>query len=107
MSSVDRGREPEHDASAGARAEPDHQAGETIEVLRAVWSARGQSSADLEEMFGPARSCKAMQDVGFDGLAQDGDTRSAWRAALERDGKLSREAGSVRDLVLGPAEQPR
>jgi hypothetical protein len=29
------------------------------------------------------------------------DLRSAWRATLQREGKLSREAGSVRDLVLG------
>jgi len=79
---------------------------ETVEVLRAVWSARGQGDADLADFFGPARSCKTMQNVGFDGLADgDGDLRSAWRAALERDGKLSRGAASLRDLVLGQSEQ--
>jgi hypothetical protein len=46
-----------------------------------------------------------MADVGFDGLASaDEDLRTAWRARLEREGKLNAEGGSVRDLVLGPAE---
>jgi len=76
--------------------------GETVEVLRAVWSARGQSAADVEELLGPQKSCKNMQVVGFDGMADSGaDLRSAWRVTLQREGKLSREAGSVRDLVLG------
>ncbi len=77
-------------------------AGEAVEVLRAVWSARGQSAADVEELLGPQKSCQAMRDVGFDGMAESGaDLRSAWRATLDRDGKLSRDGGSVRDLVLG------
>ncbi len=46
-----------------------------------------------------------MADVGFDGLAgADEDLRTAWRARLEREGKLNPGDGSVRDLVLGPAE---
>jgi len=107
--SRDQGRPPEREAAADALAVPDGERQEPVEVLRAVWSARGQSAADLEDMFGPQRSCKAMKDVGFDGLADQGsgDLRSAWRAALRRDGKLSREAGSVRDLVLGQDEPPR
>jgi hypothetical protein len=85
--------------------EPD----EAIEVLREVWSAQGQTSADLDEACGK-KSCQRMTDVGFDGLAgDDGDMRAAWRTKLEREGKL--KAGSVRDLVLGSAEagsaQPR
>lgn len=92
------GREPGQEASAGSGAE-------AVEVLREVWAAKGQGSEDLAEVFGPAKSCKTMQNVGFDALAGgDGDLRAAWRATLEREGKLSREAGSVRDLVLGPAE---
>jgi hypothetical protein len=81
-------------------SEPD----EAVEVLREVWSARGQSSADLDELFGPAKSCKNMRNVGFDDMAgPDGDLRSAWRDALERDGKLGRGT-PIADLVLGPAE---
>jgi hypothetical protein len=80
--------------------EPD----EAIEVLREVWSAQGQTSADLDDASG-TKSCKRMADVGFDGLAGDGgDMRAAWRHQLEREGKLNAETGSVRDLVLGPGE---
>jgi hypothetical protein len=78
---------------------------EALEVLREVWSAQGQTSADLDEACGTTKSCKKMADVGFDGLAgEDGDLRAAWREQLEREGKLNPGSGSVRDLVLGPAE---
>jgi hypothetical protein len=74
------------------------------EVLREVWSAQGQTSADLEACD-TTKACKKMADVGFAGLAgEDGDLRAAWRAKLEREGKLNQGAGSLRDLVLGPAE---
>jgi hypothetical protein len=78
---------------------------EALEVLREVWSAQGQTSADLDEACGTTKSCKKMADVGFDGLAgEDGDLRAAWREQLHREGKLNPGSGSVRDLVLGPAE---
>jgi hypothetical protein len=81
--------------------EPD----EAVEVLRGVWSASGQTSEDLDELFGTPKSCKNMKNVGFDALAGDGgDLRSAWRTTLEREGKLSGNAGSIKDLVLGSAE---
>ncbi len=83
--------------------EPD----EALEVLRGVWSAQGQTSADLDEDCGTTKSCKRMADVGFDGLASaegDVDLRTAWRARLEREGKLTPGSGSVRDLVFGSAE---
>jgi hypothetical protein len=77
---------------------------EVLTVLRAVWSAQGQAAEDVEEACGPTRACKKMADVGFDGLAEetDGDLRLAWRTKLAREGKLNRDAGSVRDLVLPP-----
>ena len=76
---------------------------ETLEVLREMWSARGQSAEDVEEACGTTRSCKRMTDVGFDGLAEetDGDLRLAWRTQLAREGKLNQGGSSVRDLVLG------
>ena len=76
---------------------------EALEVLREMWSARGQSAEDVEEACGTAKSCKRMTDVGFDGLAEktDGDLRLAWRTQLAREGKLDPGAGSVRDLILG------
>jgi hypothetical protein len=79
------------------------QPDEALEVLRGIWSAQGQTSADLDEACG-TKSCKRMSDVGFDGMADDGDLRTAWRDRLEREGKLNPEAGSVRDLVIGQAQ---
>jgi hypothetical protein len=77
--------------------EPD----ETLEVLRGVWSAQGQTSADLDDGSG-GKSCKRMADVGFGELdGSDGDLRGAWRARLEREGKLN-PGTSLADLVLGP-----
>ena len=97
MTSSERGREEPGPATGDA--------GEAVEVLRSVWSARGQSAADIEELLGPQKSCKAMKDVGFDGMADsDADLRAAWHDTLHRDGKLRSEAGSVRDLVLGRAD---
>ncbi len=82
-----------------------HQPDEALEVLRGVWSAQGQTAADLDEACGNTKSCKKMADVGFDGLAgPDEDLRTAWRARLQREGKLNPDGGSIRDLVLGPAE---
>ena len=93
----DTGRE----APGRGNDEPD----EAVEVLRGVWTASGQTSEDLDELFGTPKSCKNMQNVGFDALAgADGDLRSAWRTTLEREGKLSRSSGSIKDLVLGSAE---
>jgi hypothetical protein len=80
--------------------EPD----QALEVLRGIWSAQGQTSADLDDI-GTGKSCKRMADVGFgevDG-AED-DLRAAWRDRLEREGKRS-NGGTVADLVLGPAKQ--
>jgi hypothetical protein len=76
--------------------------GEALDVLREVWSAQGQDAAAVEEACGPGGECKRFSDVGFDGMAgPDGDLRSAWKARLEREGKLSAGGGSIRDLVLG------
>ena len=81
------------------------QPDDALDVLREVWRAQGQTSADLDEACGTTKSCKKMADVGFDGLADSGgDLRAAWRDQLRREGKLNPEADSVRDLVLGPAE---
>ncbi len=83
------------------------QPDDALEVLRGVWSAQGQTSADLDEACA-TKSCKKMADVGFDGLAgPDGDLRAAWRDRLQREGKLNPQADSIRDLVLGPAQARR
>jgi hypothetical protein len=81
-----------------------HQSDEPLEVLRGIWSARGQTSADLQDSVGTPKSCKRMQDVGFGDPDSDEDLRTAWRSRLQREGKLSSEAGSIKDLILGSAE---
>ena len=51
--------------------EPD----ETLEVLRGIWSAQGQTSADLDDL-GTTKSCKRMADVGF-GVRDGGEVTCA------------------------------
>jgi hypothetical protein len=72
---------------------------ETLSVLRDIWHAREQSAADLDSALGHGKACKAMKNVGFGGTADpvDEDLRAAWRARLEREGKLG--AQSVRELL--------
>jgi hypothetical protein len=78
---------------------------EALEVLRDVWQAKAQTVADLDDSC--ESHCKKMTDagVGFDDYAagDPADRVTAWRARLEREGKLSR-AGSLADLVLRPAD---
>lgn len=84
-----------------------YQPDDAVDVLRAVWTADGQRSADLDEACGPTRSCRNMKDVTFDGMAEPGsDLGTAWREKLRREGKLRTSGGSVRELVLGPADAP-
>jgi len=73
-------------------------------VLRGIWSTSGQTDADLDEACGTQKSCKRMQDVGFDDLVGDDDLRAAWRSRLRREGKLNPGADSIASLVLGPAD---
>jgi len=78
--------------------EPD----EALEVLRGIWSARGQTSADLDDAS-TTKSCKRMADVGFGEVDGDDGLRAAWRARLEREGKLNPRS-SLADLVRGEAD---
>jgi hypothetical protein len=91
-----------------------HEPDEALEVLRGVWSAQGQTLADLDSSafpagippYGNGKGCKRMADVGFGGTSgDDEDLRAAWRDRLRREGKLNTEGGSVHDLVFGQAEQ--
>jgi hypothetical protein len=86
-----------------------HEPDDVVDVLRSVWAAdaraEGRTSADVDDACGPTKSCKNMELVSFDGLAEPGsDLGQAWREKLEREGKLSTSGGSVRDLVLGSGE---
>lgn len=95
--------------------EPTPPADEAMSVLRGIWGARGQTSADIVEAApSNAKVCKNMRGIGFQGIATgdedansttpvDEDLRASWRRKLEREGKLGTE--TVRDLVLGPADE--
>ena len=79
---------------------------DAVEVLRSVWAADGLSGDDLGEPPSPAKPCKNMQHVSFDGMAEPGsDLRDAWREKLRREGKLSTSGDSIRDLVLGHGDR--
>ena len=86
---------------------------DAVTQLRALWAAEASpaSSAstsardELDEACGPTKSCRNMQLVSFDGMAEPGsDLRDAWRDRLAREGKLSTSGGSIRDLVLGSGD---
>ena len=74
---------------------------EALEVLRDIWRGQAQTAADLDD--GCETHCKRMTDagVGFDEYAagDETDRGKAWRARLEREGKLS-PVGTLRDLIL-------
>ena len=80
---------------------------EALEVLREVWRSQGQGIGALDDETGEGKACKRMTEagVGFDDFAAgDEDLNSAWRARLEREGKLNASGGTLRDLVMGSAE---
>jgi hypothetical protein len=80
---------------------------EALDVLRNVWRSQGQTAADLFDPSGELKSCKRMDEagVGYEGFATgEEDLNAAWRTRLEREGKLDRSGGTIRDLVMGPAE---
>ena len=76
---------------------------EALSVLRDIWHAREQTTADLDAALGNGRgkACKAMKHVGFGGHTEpvDQDLRAAWRSKLEREGKLRPDGQSVADLL--------
>ena len=84
------------------------ESAEALEVLRDVWRGQAQTAADLGDDC--ETHCRRMTDagVGFDDYAgaDEADRSAAWRARLEREGKLS-PAGSLRDLILPPATNAR
>jgi hypothetical protein len=69
-----------------------------VAVLRALWSADDRDRSEIDEESGPAKPCRNMKDVSFDGFGEPGaDLQEAWRDRLAREGKLG--AGSLLDLV--------
>jgi hypothetical protein len=77
---------------------------EALEVLRVLWRGQAQGVDGLDDSG--ESHCKRMTDagVGFEDYAAGNETDriAAWRARLEREGKLG-TAGSLADLVMRPA----
>ena len=80
------------------------QPDDALEVLRGVWTAQGHTATDLDD--GDVKACKRMAGVGFGVAGDDENLRSAWRARLEREGKLTAFGGSVADLVFSREDTP-
>jgi hypothetical protein len=78
-----------------------------LQVLQGLWQADSSSVEKLDDIDAP-KVCKRTTGLDFGGFADpadvgaDGDLRTAWRAKLAREGKLSTSGQSVRELVLGP-----
>jgi hypothetical protein len=67
-----------------------------------MWSSPADDQVLLDADCSPTKTCRNMVGISFDGFAGEGtDLRSAWRATLEREGKLSGENATLRELVLG------
>lgn len=74
------------------------------DVLQSVWTVDHDHSG-LDEDCSPTKPCRNMRVVTFDGFAESGgDVAAAWRKQLEREGKLDKSGGSLRDLVLGSSQ---
>ena len=74
------------------------QSDEARLALRNIWAAQGDPAAELDEECNPNKVCRNMKEVTFEGFADEGqDIKSAWKEALERDGKLG--TGTIGDLV--------
>jgi len=79
--------------------EPQYNKGEG---LSDVWNTA--DDVDLDPDCSPTKVCRNARDFTFDGIAEgDEDLATSWKTLLDREGKLSNEGGSIRDLVLGAA----
>ena len=73
---------------------------DAAQALRAVWQGTPGALEELDAECSPTKACRNMQDITFDGFAEEGvDLATAWRNTLAREGKLG--SGTVADLVFG------
>lgn len=78
--------------------------GESADIgdLQTMWSTPDDDQILLDADCSPTKTCRNMAGVSFDGFAEPGaDLADAWRATLQREGKIQEGSGSLRDLVLG------
>ncbi|HSF87540.1 MAG TPA: hypothetical protein VLG28_18015 [Acidimicrobiia bacterium] len=67
-----------------------------------MWSSPTEDQVLLDADCSPTKTCRNMVGITFDGYGEPGtDLQTAWRATLEREGKLSGDGASLRELVLG------
>jgi hypothetical protein len=78
---------------------------DSLADLRRLWTGEGSSRDEVEAACGPGKTCRNMRHVDFEAASfQSGsdtgaDLGQAWRAKLEREGKLRPGAGSLGDLI--------
>ena len=79
---------------------------EALEVTARGLARPGPGRRSRRRRGRTVESCKRMADVGFDEFGEEtAELRQAWRRPAGARGQApARPAGSVRDLVLGPAE---
>ena len=69
-------------------------------ALDDVWGV--PEGTDLDADCSPTKVCRNARDFTFDGIAEgDDDLATSWRKLLDREGKSTPDAVSVRDIVLG------
>lgn len=67
-----------------------------------MWSTPSDDQMLLDADCSPTKTCRNMVGISFEGLAESGtDLATAWRATLEREGKVADDSTSLRDLVFG------
>jgi hypothetical protein len=106
----------EHAESADRLPDEGQQA---LSILQGLWQAQGQTSDDIGDSAScgttpqteGSRTCKAADQMGFDGLVEEvdpseaDDVQTAWRKKLEQEGKRDHEGTTLRDLVLGNGQE--
>ena len=81
--------------------QPQTSSGALEHVLSDVWTTTSTDAVPSDDC-GPTRVCRNARDFSFDGIAEEGeDIRTAWRRVLESEGKISPNATTIGDLVLG------
>ena len=77
-----------------------HTPADAPTTLKALWASHSDNLHELDTECSPTKTCRNMQDVTFDGYAEDGgDIRTAWRNTLEREGKLG--PATLGELIHG------
>ncbi len=75
-------------------------------VLENVWDnidLIDTQESPFDANCSPTRVCRNARDFTFEGIATDDDDPArAWRKVLEREGKASPNAESLRQMLLGP-----